>query len=87
MEILLTPELEQLIANQIETGQYASPSEVIWAGVKLLQEINRIYQGRYAELQKEVQIGTEAANRGELLDAEVVFGHLEQKLRAKRGLR
>ena len=59
MEILLTPELEQLIEDRIDTGQYASPSEVIWAGVKLLEEINQIYQGRYTELRKEVQIGVE----------------------------
>ncbi|MDJ1177125.1 type II toxin-antitoxin system ParD family antitoxin [Roseofilum capinflatum] len=85
MEIVLTPELEELIENQIDTGQYASPSEVIWAGVKLLEEVNRIYQGRYTELRKEVQIGVEAADRGELLDAEAVFQNLEQKLKAKRG--
>jgi hypothetical protein len=41
MEILLTPELEQLIANQIETGQYASPSIVSgYRDLKALFEID-----------------------------------------------
>lgn len=37
MNVTLAPELEQWIAAQIESGRYASPSEVVSEGLRLLQ--------------------------------------------------
>jgi len=36
MNIELTPELEQIIQQQVDRGNYKSIDEVIYAGVKLL---------------------------------------------------
>jgi antitoxin ParD1/3/4 len=38
MNVSLTPELEQLIEQKLKTGMYSSASEVIRAGLRLLQE-------------------------------------------------
>ncbi len=84
MNISLTPEIEQFIQGQISSGQYASADDVILEGIRLLQQRERIYQGQFEELKKEIAIGIEAADRGELIDAEIVFQQLQQKLQQRR---
>lgn len=84
MNVSLAPELEQFIQTQIESGKYTSVDEVIVAGIKLLEERERIYKGRFEELRKEIMIGIEAADRGELIDGETVFRELREKLQRRR---
>lgn len=84
MEIALTPEVEQFIQSKVNSGQYASASEVFLAGIKLLQDIEQTYQGRYQALRDEVRIGLEAADRGEVVDAETAFKQLQDRLNQKR---
>ncbi|WP_035988163.1 type II toxin-antitoxin system ParD family antitoxin [Leptolyngbya sp. KIOST-1] len=84
MEIALTPEVEQYIQAKVSSGQYASAREVFLTGIKLLQDIEQTYQGRYQALRDEVNIGIEAADRGEVVDAENVFGQLQERLNQKR---
>ncbi len=84
MSISLTPELEQFIQSQIASGKYASTEEVIIAGIKLLEERERIYQGRFEELKRKIAIAVEASERGETIDGEIVFRQLEQKLQQRR---
>ena len=84
MSISLTPELEQFIQSQIASGKYASTEDVIIAGIKLLEERERIYKGRFEELKREIAIGVEQLERGEVIDGEIVFRQLEQKLQQRR---
>ena len=57
---------------------------MIIAGIKLLEERENIYQGRFEELKREIIIGVEASERGEVIDGEIVFRQLEQKLQQRR---
>ncbi|OWY66763.1 CopG family transcriptional regulator [cyanobacterium TDX16] len=84
MQVFLTPELEQFIQAQIESGKFSSAEEVVTAGIKLLEERERIYKGRFEELKKEIEIGIEAAKRGEIVDGETVFRQLREKLQQRR---
>ena len=45
--IQLTPEIEDLIAQQIKTGKYQDDLAVIQEGLSLLAERDRIYRGRF----------------------------------------
>jgi antitoxin ParD1/3/4 len=80
MALALTPELEQFIQNQVAIGKYASADEVLIAGLKLLEEREHLYQGRFEELRREIMVGVEEADRGELIDGETVFHNLREKL-------
>jgi antitoxin ParD1/3/4 len=84
MTLLFTPELEKFIQTQIDSGKYASTDEVIIAGLKLLEERERMYQCRFEELQKEILIGLEEAECGELIDGEKLFHDLQNKLIQRR---
>ncbi|KAM3098490.1 type II toxin-antitoxin system ParD family antitoxin [Phormidesmis sp. 146-35] len=83
MDISLTPETEQFIQQQIAIGKFSSISEVVDAGVKLLEERERIYKGRFEELQREIQIGLDASERGEVIDGETFMNQLREKLQQK----
>ena len=84
MNISFTPELEQFIQSQVASGKYTSTEEVIVAGIKLLEERECIYKGRFEELQREVMVGVEASERGEVIDGEIFFRQLEHKLQQRR---
>jgi antitoxin ParD1/3/4 len=79
MNISLTTELEQFIQSQVASGKYASSEEVILAGIRLLEERESIYNGRFEELQREIMIGIEASERGEVVDGREVIEQLRQK--------
>jgi antitoxin ParD1/3/4 len=42
------------------------------------------YQRRFRQLQQEVQVGIEAADRGDVIEADVMFQDLRNKLQQKR---
>jgi antitoxin ParD1/3/4 len=81
MNISLTPELEQFIAEQVKSGKFFDASEVITEGLRLLWERDRIQKARLAELKDKIRIGIEASDRGEVVDGEEVFAELEEELR------
>jgi antitoxin ParD1/3/4 len=76
MNVSLTPELENFIQSKVKSGRYLSASEVIREALRLLEERDRLYQARLAELQKEITLGIESAERGEMYDGEPVVQEL-----------
>ncbi|MEA5617294.1 type II toxin-antitoxin system ParD family antitoxin [Cronbergia sp. UHCC 0137] len=83
MNLSLTPEIEQFIQSQVESGKYSSSEEVIMVAIKLLKAQENIYKGRFEELQREIMIGVAASDRGEIVDSETVFRLLQQKLKQR----
>lgn len=79
MDVSLTLEIEQFIHSQVESGKYGSAADVIQAGIRLLEERDSIYKGRFEELRQEVSIGVEQLDRGEQLDGKAVIEQLRQK--------
>jgi len=84
MNVSLSSEIEKFIESQVESGKYPSAEEVIVAGIRLLEERERIYKGRFEELKREIMLGVEASQRGEVVDGETVFSQLQQKLQQRR---
>jgi antitoxin ParD1/3/4 len=67
LNVSLTPELLALINGKVESGMYHSASEVVRAGLRLLQEQEVIRQMRLEELRREIAIGTEQLDRGDFI--------------------
>ena len=80
MNVSLTPELENLVTTKVKSGMYHSASEVIRAGLRLLQEQDELRTLRLEDLRREIAKGVEQANRGELLDGEEVLAGLHQRI-------
>jgi len=64
MNISLTPELERLVSEKVQTGRYASASEVIREGLRLLEEQDQLKQRRLAEVRQKIDRGLEQLDRG-----------------------
>jgi len=79
MNVSLTPELEQLVNEKVESGMYHTASEVIRESLRLLQERDEQRQGRLEKLRAEIQVGLDQLKRGEGIPAEEVFERLHQK--------
>jgi len=77
----LPPYLQQFADRQIANGKYTSLDEMLLAGLRILAEQEQIYQGRFAELRREVLLGALEAERGELLDAANEIEAIRQRLR------
>jgi antitoxin ParD1/3/4 len=64
MNISLTPELEQLVSDKVNTGMYQTASEVIREGLRLLHERDQ----RVEALRRDVRAGFNAVDRGEFTE-------------------
>lgn len=86
MNISLTPELQKLVHDKVATGRYNSASEVMREALRLLEEQDRLRHMRFEDLKREIAIGIEQADRGELFDGEEVFRELlgRNKARTKK---
>jgi antitoxin ParD1/3/4 len=81
VNVSLTPELEQLVKDKVNSGRYHSVSEVMGEALRLLDERDRVQEQRLAELKAKIQEGIEASERGEVVDGEEVFAEIEEDIR------
>ncbi len=77
--IELTPEIEALVDRHVKSGRYGDDLAVIEEGLRLLGERERIYQGRFEELKKEVAMGVEDLKQGRKVDGREVIQRLKEK--------
>ena len=87
MNVSLTQELEALVEEKVRSGMYHSASEVIREALRLLKEQDQLREIRLAELRKEIAIGVEQADRGELvpLDIEAIKAEGRARLARMKG--
>jgi antitoxin ParD1/3/4 len=64
MNISLTPELERLVDENVKSGRYASASEVIREGLRLLEEREELKQQRLAEVRQKIDRAIEQLGQG-----------------------
>ena len=64
MTIHLSGDREEIVRSFIEDGRFTSEDEVIDEALRLLQE--RDEQAKLADLRRDIAIGIEQADRGEL---------------------
>lgn len=77
--------IENAIIDKVRVLSPQKQQEVL-AFIEFLDtdEWEHIYRGRFKELQQEVQIGIDAANRGDVIDADLMFQRLREKLRQQQ---
>ena len=66
MNVSLTPELEQYVNGKVQSGLYHSASEVIREGLRLLREKDEVHQRKLQALRRDIQIGIDQADRGQV---------------------
>ena len=63
MNVSLTPQLETMIRQRVESGRYNNASEVVREALRLLEEREKLEHVRSL-----LAVGLEQANRGELIE-------------------
>jgi antitoxin ParD1/3/4 len=66
MNVSLSNELAEFIEAQVASGAYASASEVVRDGLRLLRREQAAYDEKIEILRREVGIGVDQARRGRL---------------------
>ena len=80
--VALSSHFETFVRNQVESGRYNNASEVVRAGLRLLED-----QQKQSELQLEAMKAAIAAGltSGRSIPGDQVFDRLEAKYRAQTG--
>ena len=86
MNVSLTAKLEKLVNQKVTGGLYHSASEVIRAGLRLLEEQDEMRRRRLKELRQEIALGLEEAQRGESkpLDMGAIRAEVRRRAAARR---
>lgn len=84
MNVSLTPELETLVHEKVDSGLYTSASEVVREALRLFKERDAYQQQRLADLKREIAVGLEDLKQGRVVPGEQVFEELEQRSQARR---
>ena len=89
MDISLHPELQAYVEEQVRTGVYQSPSDIINAGLLLLRDHEELMPtdlADLAELRNKIAVGIEQADRGDFVDfdAKEIKAEGQRMLAAKR---
>lgn len=71
--------LEGVVERLVKEGRYGSKSEVLRAGVRLVEE----HEARLADLQAKLQVGLDDIAAGRVSDLEDVFRELEERRGAR----
>ena len=57
MNVSLTPELDKFVASKVDSGEYATASEVIRDGLRMLRAAEETRQAKLEALRMEIQKG------------------------------
>lgn len=63
MTITLTPEMQAIVDQKIQSGKFAQPGEVVLEGLRLLNDQN---VAQFQNLRAEIAIGINQADQGQL---------------------
>jgi antitoxin ParD1/3/4 len=69
MNISLTPELERIVKNKVDSGLYNNASEVIREALRVLADRERVEAIKLQLLRAEVDLAWQQADRGEFVTA------------------
>ena len=84
MTIQLKPEQEKFIEEQVASGKYNSPEEVVDKMFQVFKNLQSEYDEWVKETRNKVDVAIAEIERGEGLDGEIVFARLRDKLRQAR---
>jgi antitoxin ParD1/3/4 len=86
IQIQLPPSLEAFVQDQVDTGRYPSPEEVVHDALGLLKDQADLRAMKLAELRKQIAIGIEQADRGECvpMDMKAILAEAMRRLQQEQ---
>ena len=86
MNVSLTPELQEFVANKVQSGLYQTASEVVREGLRLLRERDERSRQKLDDLRKDIAAGIDELDRGKAapLDARKTLARARRKRQGTR---
>jgi antitoxin ParD1/3/4 len=84
MNVSVGKDFEEFVKSRVACGDYASASEVVRDGLRLLKEKELILEARLQSLRGEIQKGIDQADNGELLDGPGVMDELRRMIKGRK---
>jgi antitoxin ParD1/3/4 len=85
MSLRLPPEFERAVLQRVQSGQYESADAVFAACLELLEREERDYDDKLAWLQRDLDVGIEEIERGEVIEGEQAFAEALAEFRQLTG--
>ena len=79
MNVSLTPQLEKLVSDKVESGRYNSASEVVREALRLFQKRDEVRELQLQGLRNKIAEGLDSLDRGDWVDGEEFFQHLQER--------
>lgn len=79
MNVSLTPELDRLVQQKVESGLYQTASEVIREGLRLLHERDTVREQQLRSLRSRIERGIRQLDRGHGIPAERAWKQVEKR--------
>jgi antitoxin ParD1/3/4 len=83
MNVSVGKEFEEYVRSKVASGDYASVSEVVRDGLRLLREKDLVLEARLQALRGEIQKGLDQAEAGQVLDGPTVMDELREMIRRR----
>ncbi|AFW96168.1 MULTISPECIES: type II toxin-antitoxin system ParD family antitoxin [Nostocales] len=80
MQIAVKPDQEKYILEKLQQGKYKSIDELLSIAFQLLEQHDE-KEKQLSELRRKIAEGTEQIRQGEVIEGELVFQQLPQKLK------
>jgi antitoxin ParD1/3/4 len=86
MNVSLPQALAEFVEKEVASGNYATASEVVRDGLRMLREERAIYEEKLAILKREIQVGLDEVNAGQYSDKTVmdILAEVQAEDEAKR---
>ncbi len=84
MNVSVGKDFEEFVRGKVASGDYASVSEVVRDGLRLLKEKDLILGAKLQSLRGEIQKGIDQADNGELLDGKEVMAELGSLIKVRK---
>lgn len=84
MNVSLTPELENIVEAKVKSGMYNSASEVVRAGLRLLQQRDEMHNEKLNALRAEIGKGTDSLEAGRYRDLGEAMVDIKERLMARK---
>lgn len=85
MNVSVGKEFEEFVKMKVASGDYASVSEVVRDGLRLLKEKDLLFEARLQSLRDEIQIGIDQLERGEGIDGPTAMAKIKERLLERFG--
>ncbi len=87
MNVKVSGDAEVFIREEVASGRYGSPREVVQEGLRLLHERETSDTQWRQRLDRQIQEGLAQLDRGEAFPGEEIFQSLREKSRTRREAR